>query len=134
MSPSRKRAEMIPGSGTKPRCETRSDFLPGGSCAAAGAAASALSVARMAIVARRTRSGYRVLDRAEPLDLDPHDVPAAEEHRRVLPGPDARGRPGQDEVAGLQRAGLEQEVDDVAHAEDEVARRRVLAQVAVDPR
>ena len=47
-------------------------------------------------------SGDRVLDRAEPLDLDTHDVAGAEEARRVQAHADAGRRAGEDQVAGLR--------------------------------
>src|SRR4051794_24962035 len=75
-----------------------------------------------------------VLDRAEPLDLHAHDVAVLEELRRVHRHADAARRAGQDEVAGLERAGLGDEVHEVVDLEQQVVRPRVLAQLAVDPR
>src|SRR3954454_3829600 len=82
---------------------------------------------------RRSRSsGDGMLDVAERLDLDPHDVARAQELPRVHRHADAARRAGQDEVPRLERAGLRDEVDELLRAEDEVARGGVLAQLAVD--
>ena len=62
----------------------------------------------------------RVLDRAQPLDLDPDDVARLQELRRVEPHPDAARRAGQDQVARLQRARLGDEIDQLLAAEDQV--------------
>src|SRR4051812_5361886 len=80
------------------------------------------------------RSGDGVLDGAERLDLDADAVARGQAPRRVHRLSDAGRRPGEDDVAGLQGAGLREERDDLGDAEDQVRRGRVLAQLAVDPR
>src|ERR1700687_4721794 len=71
-------------------------------------------------------------DRADTLDLDAHALTGAQqpsgEHA------DAAGRPGGDEVAGLQRADAGQRRDHIADPGDHLLRGAVLAQLAVDPR
>ena len=84
-------------------------------------------------VASSLRRFDRVLDRAEALDLDPHDVAGLEVARRLEGLADAVGRAGEDQVARLERAGLGDEVDELLRAEDEVVGGRVLALLAVDP-
>src|SRR3954454_7563220 len=79
-------------------------------------------------------SGDLVLDGAQTLYLDAHHVAALEEPHGVHRHAHARRGPGEDEVAGHQRARLGDEVDDLPRPEDEVAGRAVLAQLAVDPR
>src|SRR3954447_17468488 len=84
---------------------------------------------------RRSRSsGDGMLDVAERLDLDPYDVAGAQEPARVHRHPDAARRAGEDEVPGFERAGLGDERDERLRAEDHVARRAVLAELAVDVR
>jgi hypothetical protein len=61
-----------------------------------------------------------VLDRAQALDLDPHDVARLEEAARVHRHADPARRAGQDQVARRERAGLRDEVDERARAEDEI--------------
>src|ERR1700712_4298048 len=95
-------------------------------------AAPALGTATTARVSRDRRTGTAVRDLAASLpgdrvheparavDLDAHRVAAGQELRRRLPGAHARGRAGEDQVAGLQRDRLGEEGDDLRHAEDEV--------------
>src|SRR3954451_9042798 len=68
----------------------------------------------------------RVLDRAEPLDLDPHDVAVGQQLRRVEVGADPGRRAGEDDVARLQGDRLGQEVDERLGPEDQVRRGAVL--------
>ena len=49
-----------------------------------------------------------------------HHVAGREELRRVQRHADAAGRAGEDQVAGLERAGLAQERDELGHLEDQV--------------
>src|SRR3954449_5777873 len=77
--------------------------------------------------------GDFMLHPPQPRDLDADGPAHSQELGRVLRYPDTRRRPGEDQVAGLQRARLAEERDDRRDPEDEVRGRRVLAQLAVDP-
>jgi ATP-dependent Clp protease protease subunit len=95
---------------------------PAGACAGGGGA-------RL----RAPELRHRVLDRPQPLDLDPHRVRGLQEPRGIEPHPDAGRRPGQDQVARFERAGLADELDQRAAAEDQVRGPGVLAELAIDP-
>ena len=73
-----------------------------------------------------------MLDRAEALDLDPHDVAAAQEARRVHRLADALGRAGEDDVAGLERDVSAMKSTSACGPKIRSAVLRVLAQLAVD--
>ena len=74
-----------------------------------------------------------MLDRAQALDLDPHDVSVVQIARRVEGHADAVGRAGEDDVARLERDRLGDEVDELLRAEDQLVGVGVLALLAVDP-
>ena len=78
-------------------------------------------------------SGEAVLELADAGDRDPHRVAALQELRRGKADADAGRRAGRDEVAGLKRQPGRDRRDERRDVEDEVARVRVLAQLAVDP-
>jgi hypothetical protein len=75
--------------------------------------------------------GEAVLDGADAVDLDAHDVAVAQPARRLEAHAHAGGRAGGDDVAGVERdaarAGLDQRLD----VEDHVARVAVLAQLGL---
>src|SRR5262245_24712608 len=73
-----------------------------------------------------------VLEAAEPLDLDLDPVAGLQE--LVAPGSDARGRAGEDDVAGMQRGEARQVRDLLGGGEDHLARVRVLLHYAVHPK
>ena len=75
-----------------------------------------------------------VLDRAEPLDLDPHDVAGLEEARGSIDRPTPRGVPVRIRSPGASVHVSREKSTTLAAAEDQVGRPAVLAQLAVDPR
>src|SRR3954452_8625347 len=85
------------------------------------------------IKARGRPSGEAGLELADAGDRDPHRVAALQELRRGKADANAGRRAGRDEVAGLKRQPGRDRLDERRDVEDEVARVRVLAQLAVDP-
>src|SRR5262249_31481198 len=70
---------------------------------------------------------HAVLEHADAGDLDLDDVGG-------IQVADARGRARRDDVAGLERHVHARERDERRHVEDQIARRRVLANLTVDAR
>jgi hypothetical protein len=75
-----------------------------------------------------------VFEGPQALDLHPDGVARLQVLRRLERLADAARRAGEDDRAGLERAGLADELDQLARLEDQVARAAVLAQLAVDVR
>ena len=76
--------------------------------------------------------GDQVLEGSEALDLHPDGVARLQVLRRLEGLADAGRRAGEDDRAGLERAGLADEVDELLRLEDQVAGAAVLAQLGVD--
>src|SRR4051795_2644942 len=91
----------------------RHGFLAAGAAAGGTGASAAARAATDRARGMAANLGHAVLDRAEALDLDAHDVAGGQERRRVEADAHARRRAGEDQVAGLERAGLAQEAHDV---------------------
>src|SRR5205085_3512758 len=73
-----------------------------------------------------------VLDRADAVDLDPHDVAGAEPLGRLEAHADAGHRAGGDDVAGKERDAARAGLDQRRDVEDHVFGRRVLAELDDD--
>ena len=76
----------------------------------------------------------RVRERADAVDLDRDLVAGLQQPLRVAEDADAGRRPGEDQVARLEGRRLRRVADDLVDPEDQVRRRRVLHDVAVQDR
>src|SRR5579863_456376 len=73
-----------------------------------------------------------MLKMANLIDLDPHDVAGLEPFRRLHRARDAAWRAGRNQCPGFQRKDRRKHLDQLETIEDQIARVRMLAQLAVD--
>src|SRR5690242_9339261 len=69
---------------------------------------------------------------AEAFDREAHRVARPQEARRLEAGADARGRPGRDHVARIERREMADIADDVIDPENQVGGVAVLPALAID--